>query len=40
MYILTEIGSNISVFKSRPFAVGINIVNSTILVQINIPENI
>jgi len=42
MYILTEIGTNISGFNARPFVVSINmcIVNSKILVQINIPENI
>jgi len=40
MYILTEIGTNISVFNSRPFVVSINIMNSNILVQIDIPENI
>jgi hypothetical protein len=40
MYILTEISTNILAFNSRPFIVSINIVNSNILVQINIPENI
>lgn len=40
MYILTEIDTDISVFNSRPFVVSINIVNSNILFQMNIPENI